>query len=203
MSTLAPQSSSSNLRRQISLSSLAQNHSLLPPPSLAVPDGAGTSHAAPYPGGGSAPISPPETTKSLARASRGRLNAPPADFSDVEDYESSGSSSGSEDYGELSLVRSMQKLNIHGNRDTMDSQWRFHGKSSAFKLINTARKMQQIHLDAVAKAAEGDGSPPRILPDAPTRRDFFWTSPTVCRNSPLALFRNIRLTKHNPSLVLV
>lgn len=189
---LAPQSSSSNLRRQISLSSLAQSHSLLPPPSLAVPDGAGTSHAAPYPGGGTNTVPSSEGTKSLSRCSRSRLNAPAAEyFSDVEEYGSSGSSSESEDYGELSLIRSMQNLNIQGSikplenresREPVDAQWRFHGKSSAFKLINTARRMQQIHLDEVAKAAgeDGEGSPPRVLPEPPTRREFFWTSPAVC-----------------------
>ncbi|TCD69801.1 hypothetical protein EIP91_006114 [Steccherinum ochraceum] len=90
-------------------------------------------------------------------------------FSEYEEV-SSGSSSESEDYGELSLIRGMQGISLgsqkplegSGLRPSNDSQWRFHGKSSSFKLISAARKFQQLHMDEIAKSqpdGSGSGSP--------------------------------------------
>ncbi|KAI0076108.1 hypothetical protein K474DRAFT_1772732 [Panus rudis PR-1116 ss-1] len=142
--------------------------SLVPPtPSLSVPGGAGV--AAPYPGSGPVTITlthmpSRETIQSLRRPS-----------TSDEDEVSSASSSDTEDYGELSLIRNMENLSIkpleHDNEKEPDGQWRFHGKSSSFKLINAARKLQQG-----ASSADGnEGATPPPL--GANRRPYFWQTP--------------------------
>ncbi|KAH8080269.1 fungal-specific transcription factor domain-containing protein [Cristinia sonorae] len=121
-----------------------------------------------------------------AKPSRDSLKTKPSMvFSDYEDL-SSASSSEDEDYGELSLIRGMQGMSLGSSaplegtdhRGMADSQWRFHGKSSSFKLINTARKLQQLHMDSMPKpfrdGKSDSGSPPVV---GSHRRKQFWTSP--------------------------
>ncbi|KAI0789145.1 fungal-specific transcription factor domain-containing protein [Abortiporus biennis] len=179
--------SSSNLRRQNSLSAIAQAKALLPPPSLKV-NCANSSHPSAYPPCPPIILALPQAsnTKTLTpRVSRENLIGVQDTFTDVEDYDSS-SSSESEDYGELSLVRSLQKMSLQGGGSSLkpldthstnlmlDSQWRFHGKASSFKLINAARKFQQIHRNEVAKAA---GQDEIEALSTNFRREFFWSAP--------------------------
>ncbi|CAL1706909.1 unnamed protein product [Somion occarium] len=161
----------SSLSRQTTSSSQSQGSSLVPPqPSLAVSGGSGVSHAAPYPGSGPIMIALTHATS--------RDNVRGSGASSEDDEPSSASSSDSEDYGELSLVRGMQSLSLkplesHDNRTVPDSQWRFHGKSSSFKLINTARKLQN-EASKVAGESTHDDNPHQI---GAHRRPYFWNSP--------------------------
>lgn len=92
----------------------------------------------------------------------------------VTDDPSSTSSLSSEDEGsavELSLVQGITQLTLHGLRPThvaeelvVDGQWRFHGKSSSFKLISTARELKQRHLDEVTGSSL-PASPARSSPE--------------------------------------
>lgn len=100
--------------------------------------------------------------------------------SSEEDEPSSASSSDNEDYGELSLIRGMQNLNIrplesHEGGNVPDSQWRFHGKSSSFKLINTAWKLQTEASKVTGEASPEDSAHKMGI----NRRAYFWKSPEV------------------------
>ena len=163
--------------RQTSLSSHSQpSSSLVPPqPSLAVSSGAGVSHAAPYPGAGPIMIA-------LTHASSRDTMRSSAALSDEEEP-SSASSSDNEDYGELSLIRGMQSLSMrplesHEGGTVPDSQWRFHGKSSSFKLINTAWKLQNEASKVTGEASPEESAQKMGL----NRRPYFWKSPEVRNN---------------------
>ncbi|KIK97752.1 hypothetical protein PAXRUDRAFT_135686 [Paxillus rubicundulus Ve08.2h10] len=95
-------------------------------------------------------------------------------------------SSDNEEIGELSLSRGMKRLTIRGlepaqdNSSLPDSQVRFHGKSSCFKLIETTRKLRNDHIHRVTGGDErsrsscDNASPVNI---AALRRPEFWTTP--------------------------
>ena len=92
----------------------------------------------------------------------------------VTDDPSSTSSLSSEDEEsavELSLVQGITQLTLHGLRpahvaekQVVDGQWRFHGKSSSFKLISTARELKQRHMDEVTGSSL-PASPARSSPE--------------------------------------
>ncbi|KAG6333681.1 hypothetical protein ID866_5411 [Astraeus odoratus] len=102
------------------------------------------------------------------------------------DLSSDGGSSDSEEVGELSLSRGMKRLTIRGlepaqeNSYLADSQVRFHGKSSWFKLIEPTRKLRDEHVYRVTGGAESSVFPPdnnNPVNAAATRRPQFWTTP--------------------------
>lgn len=96
-------------------------------------------------------------------------------------------SSETEEVGELSLSRGMKRLTIRGLEPAQekpflaDSQVRFHGKSSWFKLIEQTRKLRDEHVYRVTGGAESaaihqrNSSPVNA---AATRRQEFWTTPS-------------------------
>ncbi|KAF9227310.1 hypothetical protein BS17DRAFT_775262 [Gyrodon lividus] len=95
-------------------------------------------------------------------------------------------SSDSEEVGELSLSRGMKRLTIRGLEPTQDnsylpdSQVRFHGKSSCFKLIEPTRKLRDEHMHRVTGGDERnrssrDSTSP--VNAAALRRPEFWTTP--------------------------
>jgi hypothetical protein len=99
-------------------------------------------------------------------------------------------SSDSEEIGELSLSRGMKRLTIRGlepaqdNPSLPDSQVRFHGKSSYFKLIETTRKLRDEHIHRVTGGDERNrSSHDNATPvnTAALRRPEFWTTPSVSR----------------------
>ena len=167
-----------------------QNSTLIPPAPLLVSASGESSHS-----GGpvtialsnslSNPISAKPSRDDLKQS---KQKQPAPVLSDDYEEGSSGSSSESEDYGELSLIRGMQGMSLGStqplegpeHRAVVDSQWRFHGKSSSFKLISAARKFQQLHMDEMAKTypqAKSAGGSPQALPNV--RREEFWVSPPV------------------------
>ncbi|KAG2150388.1 fungal-specific transcription factor domain-containing protein [Suillus clintonianus] len=104
-------------------------------------------------------------------------------------------SSESEEIGELSLSRGMKRLTIRGlepaqeHGSLVDSQVRFHGKSSCFKLIEPTRKLREEHMNRIIQEScstdveSGPGS--RNSPEStssvsftPIRRPEFWTTPS-------------------------
>ncbi|KAH7926730.1 hypothetical protein BV22DRAFT_1008428 [Leucogyrophana mollusca] len=120
-----------------------------------------------------------------------RSRGTPRSDTDSSDY---FSSSESEEVGELSLSRGMKRLTIRGlepamepaaeNSPLMDSQVRFHGKSSCFKLIEPTRKLREEHmvtLGVYSPESESGGtnrhSPASPIDVAPTRRPEFWATP--------------------------
>ena len=101
-------------------------------------------------------------------------------------------SSESEEIGELSLSRGMKRLTIRGLEPTQehgslrDSQVRFHGKSSCFKLIEPTRKLREEHMNRVIQGAYSPDGESRSSPEStrsvsspPIRRPEFWTTPPV------------------------
>ncbi|KAG2111269.1 fungal-specific transcription factor domain-containing protein [Suillus discolor] len=104
-------------------------------------------------------------------------------------------SSESEEVGELSLSRGMKRLTIRGlepaqeHGSLVDSQVRFHGKSSCFKLIEPTRKLREEHINRIfqesgstdAESGSGSRSSPESTSSVcftPTRRPEFWTTPS-------------------------
>lgn len=104
-------------------------------------------------------------------------------------------SSESEEVGELSLSRGMKRLTIRGlepaleHGSLVDSQVRFHGKSSCFKLIEPTRKLREEHINRVfqesgstdAESGSGSRSSPESASSVcftPIRRPEFWTTPS-------------------------
>lgn len=94
-------------------------------------------------------------------------------------------SSESEEVGELSLSRGMKRLTIRGLEPAQersilaDSQVRFHGKSSWFKLIEKTRKLRdeyRVTGGAESAAMHYENSSP--VNTAATRRQEFWTTPS-------------------------
>ncbi len=89
-------------------------------------------------------------------------------------------------------MRGLKRLTLRGLEPTEatpdrygdDNQWRFHGKSSSFKLISTARDLKQQHI-VENGSTSSDGrqsySPASVqLPHVPsTIRPEFWTVPPV------------------------
>ncbi|OAX39998.1 hypothetical protein K503DRAFT_715433 [Rhizopogon vinicolor AM-OR11-026] len=99
-------------------------------------------------------------------------------------------SSESEEIGELSLSRGMKRLTIRGLEPAQqhglltDSQVRFHGKSSCFKLIEPTRKLREEHMNRVIQGAYSPDGESRSSPEStssvsftPIRRPEFWTTP--------------------------
>ena len=107
-------------------------------------------------------------------------------------------SSDTDDMGELSLVRGMKRLTLRGlepteggspERYTLDSQLRFHGKSSSFKLISTTREFIQLHRVEVESSSDGrqSNSPADIVlppPPSSNKREEFWRISPVSPSSP-------------------
>lgn len=104
-------------------------------------------------------------------------------------------SSESEEVGELSLSRGMKRLTIRGlepaqeHCSLVDSQVRFHGKSSCFKLIEPTRKLREEHMNRIfqesystdVESGQGSRSSPESTSSVsftPIRRPEFWTTPS-------------------------
>ncbi|KIM69740.1 hypothetical protein SCLCIDRAFT_19528 [Scleroderma citrinum Foug A] len=94
-----------------------------------------------------------------------------------------GSSSESEEVGELSLSRGMKRLTVCGlvpaqeRPYVADSQVRFHGKSSWFKLIEPIRKLREEHAYSVTSGPDSSMFSQDNINPAATRRPEFWTTP--------------------------
>ncbi|KAI0355562.1 hypothetical protein OH77DRAFT_1495869 [Trametes cingulata] len=99
-------------------------------------------------------------------------------------------SSETDEAGELSLVRGLKRLTLRGLEPTEaspdrygnDNQWRFHGKSSSFKLISTTRDLIQKHIvENVCNTSDGrqSNSPAsvQLSSQSTTKRPEFWTVP--------------------------
>ncbi|CCM01111.1 uncharacterized protein FIBRA_03159 [Fibroporia radiculosa] len=128
------------------------------------------------------------------RRYRKKSQHPVADGSTSQNEEGSSDSSLSasdhEDSSvELSLVQGMTHLTMRGlqpanvnGKQAMDGQWRFHGKSSSFKLINATRELKQRHMDEMAGAsspeslASGSNSNSTPGPGYALRRSEYWCS---------------------------
>ena len=99
-----------------------------------------------------------------------------------------GSSSESEEVGELSLSRGMKRLTVCGlvpaqeRPYVADSQVRFHGKSSWFKLIEPIRKLREEHAYSVTSGPDSSMFSQDNINPAATRRPEFWTTPDVSSN---------------------
>lgn len=138
----------------------------------------------------------------------------------VTDDPSSTSSLSSEDEEsavELSLVQGITQLTLHGLRpahvdekQVVDGQWRFHGKSSSFKLISTARELKQRHMDEVTgsslPASPARSSPEQVRPGSRAeffapRRAQYWGSLPVrsIRSSSTSLFTAAFVSGRFPS----
>ncbi|KAI6134590.1 fungal-specific transcription factor domain-containing protein [Pisolithus thermaeus] len=94
-------------------------------------------------------------------------------------------SSESEEVGELSLSRGMKRLTIRGLEPAQeqsilaDSQVRFHGKSSWFKLIEQTRKLRDAYrITGGAERATMHHENSSPANTAATRRQEFWTTPS-------------------------
>ncbi|KAI0058085.1 hypothetical protein BV25DRAFT_1811483 [Artomyces pyxidatus] len=112
-------------------------------------------------------------------------------FSEADSWASDEYSSDEEDEIAQHLTKNMKRLNIleldpgdKGNR-LLDSSVRFHGSSSAFRLVNATRELQTQHLLETA-AVEDDPSPGDLngFPDVPmegldlhSRRGEYWQAP--------------------------
>ncbi|KAL4073873.1 fungal-specific transcription factor domain-containing protein [Scleroderma citrinum] len=92
----------------------------------------------------------------------------------------------SEEVGELSLSRGMKRLTERGLVPAQeipyaaDSQVRFHGKSSWFKLIEPIRKLREEHVYSVTSGPDSNGFSQNNINQvnaAATRRREFWTTP--------------------------
>ncbi|KAF9241629.1 fungal-specific transcription factor domain-containing protein [Melanogaster broomeanus] len=114
--------------------------------------------------------------------SRRSAGTPRTDTESSDGY----TSSDSEEVGELSLSRGMKRLTIRGlepaqdNPSLADSQVRFHGKSSWFKLIKPTQKLRDEHMHRVSGGDERDRSirdSTSPVNAAALRRPEFWTTP--------------------------
>ncbi|KAI0819989.1 fungal-specific transcription factor domain-containing protein [Trametes gibbosa] len=113
----------------------------------------------------------------------------PSSNSDDPSSSSLSDSSDTDEAGELSIVRGMKRLTLRGLEPTEaspdrygnDNQWRFHGKSSSFKLISTTRDLRQRHIveNGNSSDARQSYSPDNIqLPSSSTistKRAEFWS----------------------------
>lgn len=104
-------------------------------------------------------------------------------LTDTDQSSEGYTSSESEEVGELSLSRGMKRLTIRGLEPAQeasylaDSQVRFHGKSSWFKLIEPTRKLRDEHVSRViggGSTLTQDSTNP--VSAAATRRPEFWTT---------------------------
>ncbi|KAI6040273.1 fungal-specific transcription factor domain-containing protein [Pisolithus marmoratus] len=133
--------------------------------------------------------SSPSVPPSNVRASPGSLqpgSLPQISNTLIPSSSRANTSSESEEVGELSLSRGTKRLTIRGlepaqeKSSLADSQVRFHGKSSWFKLIEQTRKLKDEHAYRVTGGAENatihqeNSSPLNV---AATRRPEFWTTP--------------------------
>ncbi|KAL7281745.1 hypothetical protein ACG7TL_005063 [Trametes sanguinea] len=126
---------------------------------------------------------------SKAKRSRKSSEAEPPSGSDHDASCSSLSdSSETDEAGELSLVRGLKRLTLRGLEPTepslesfgTDNQWRFHGKSSSFKLISTTRDLMQKHMvENTCSPSDGrqSNSPASVLSAPSMKRHEFWTVP--------------------------
>ena len=96
-----------------------------------------------------------------------------------------GTASETEEVGELSLSRGMKRLTVCGlvpAQDRLymaDSQVRFHGKSSWFKLIEPIRKLREQHAYSVTSGTDSMMFLHDNIHSTATRRPEFWTTPDV------------------------
>jgi hypothetical protein len=111
------------------------------------------------------------------------------DDSDTDSHKSDPLSS-EDDIGELSLIGGVKRLTVHGLQpaDTanegmpvMDSQLRYHGKSSQFKLIGAARRLKEQYAGEVRASAD---KPARAESEISTTsstctsaREEYWSTP--------------------------
>ncbi|KAI0329728.1 hypothetical protein GY45DRAFT_1324710 [Cubamyces sp. BRFM 1775] len=142
-------------------------------------------------GSQSRPIAGRKPSASKGKKLRKSSAPEPASSSDHDASCSSLSdSSDTDEAGELSIVRGLKRLTLRGLEPTEasveaygnDNQWRFHGKSSSFKLISTTRDLIQKRIvENVSNSSDGrqSNSPASIqLPSSPnTKRPQFWTMP--------------------------
>ncbi|EGO25312.1 hypothetical protein SERLADRAFT_437067 [Serpula lacrymans var. lacrymans S7.9] len=139
----------------------------------------------PQPLGISTPIVPSSHISNYSRRSAG---TPRTDTDASSDY---CSSSDSDELGELSISRGMKRLTLRGLEPASegamlaDSQNRFHGKSSSFKLIGPARKLREEHMNMVTNTtpygtgfAQNSNSAQQAVPRPNERRSEFWSTPS-------------------------
>ncbi|KAI8993102.1 fungal-specific transcription factor domain-containing protein [Trametes punicea] len=121
---------------------------------------------------------------------RGSSKLDPASNSDHDASCSSLSdSSETDEAGELSIVRGLKRLTLRGLEPTeaspdhygTDNQWRFHGKSSSFKLISTTRGLIQKHIENVSNSSDDrqSNSPAsvQLSSASSSKRPEYWTVP--------------------------
>ncbi|KAI0630271.1 fungal-specific transcription factor domain-containing protein [Trametes polyzona] len=153
-----------------------------------------------FPTTSSATVAGPDTkprpiagTRKVSRSGKSRQPSgqEPSSNSDQDASSSSLSdSSDTDEAGELSIVRGLKRLTLRGLEPTEaspdrygnDNQWRFHGKSSSFKLISATRDLKQKHIvENVSNSSDGRQSlspasfQQPVIPT--TKRSEFWTVP--------------------------
>ncbi|KAH9858811.1 fungal-specific transcription factor domain-containing protein [Lenzites betulinus] len=132
----------------------------------------------------------PIAGRKVSRSGKSRQPSGQEPSSNSEESSSSSlsDSSDTDEAGELSIVRGMKRLTLRGLEPTEaspdrygnDNQWRFHGKSSSFKLISTTRDLRQKHIveNGSTSDARQSYSPDSIqLPnslDVSVKRAEFW-----------------------------
>jgi len=72
-----------------------------------------------------------------------------------------------------------------------DSQVRFHGKSSWFKLIEPIRKLREEHAYSVTSGPDSSMFSQHNINPAATRRPEFWTTPDVSSDGSFASFAQV------------
>ncbi|KAI0675220.1 fungal-specific transcription factor domain-containing protein [Trametes maxima] len=159
---------------------------MAPPPNRACPTTPSTKP-------GADPKSRPVAGRKVSKSGRTRQlsEQEPSSNSDQDPSSSSPSdSSDTDEAGELSIVRGLKRLTLRGlepaeaspDKYGNDSQMRFHGKSSSFKLISTTRDLIQKHIleNASNSSDGGQGNSPASIQLPSTmgaKRPEFWTVP--------------------------
>ncbi|KZT11021.1 uncharacterized protein LAESUDRAFT_644067 [Laetiporus sulphureus 93-53] len=134
-----------------------------------------------------------ESSASLAKPKRNRRSkqarpSPGMHHSDKSSSEAPLSASDHDDSSvELSLVQGLTQLTLRGlrpahvtSKEPQDGQWRYHGKSSTFKLIHATRELKQRHMDEVGATAQPSApvvnSGGECCQTFAPRRPHFWQS---------------------------
>ncbi|KAI1784087.1 fungal-specific transcription factor domain-containing protein [Ganoderma leucocontextum] len=127
------------------------------------------------------------TAKTSKGGKHGRMSSGYDSPSNSDDPSSSSlsDSSDTDDLGELSVVRGLKRLTLRGLEPTEgsperylnDNQFRFHGKSSSFKLISHTRELMQRHIVETSSDGRQSNSPADVQLPSPTsnKRPEFWT----------------------------
>lgn len=133
--------------------------------------------------------------------SRSQTTTETSDTESEHGAASDGSSSENEDVGELSLLPGLKRLTLNGLQPPMgdvsatspvspcDSQLRYHGKSSALKLIGATRKFKEQYADSVSVTRSTDDAMSAVddttsnyshaSSAVPSAREQYWATPSV------------------------